>query len=45
MGYFEVGKQIKTRWFLLRGLDSKILDEGISIQLTSTISKNIRPYF
>lgn len=28
MGYFEVGKQIKTRWFLLRGLDSKILDEG-----------------
>lgn len=43
MGYSEVGKQIKTRWFLLRGLDSKILDKGILIQLTSTIARRICP--
>lgn len=33
MGYTEVGKQIKTKQFLLRGLDSKILDQKIVIPL------------
>lgn len=45
MDYVEVGKPIKTRWLLLRGLDSKILDKEIVIQLTITISSKICPYF
>lgn len=28
MGYTEVGKEIKTRWFLLRGPNSKISHKG-----------------
>lgn len=31
MGYAEVCKQIKTRRFLLRGLDSKMLEKAMLI--------------